>query len=127
MLLSFLDEFGHIGPFVSRTHKSYNASPVFGLAGYILPHQNTRSFATWFFQMKCQLLAAELHQCGVHAATWEKKGNDLFTTKNIRKFPSVQHTMGRLINKIYKLNGRLFYYGRQKYQTPQQSRASGLY
>ena len=29
-----LDEFGHIGPYVSRTHPRYRESPVFGLAGF---------------------------------------------------------------------------------------------
>lgn len=127
MLISFLDEFGHIGPFISRNHRSHNSSPVFGLAGYVLPHQNARIFATWFFQMKGQLLGTEIRNSGKHPATWEKKGIELITTKNIKKYPSIQHAMGRMINKIYKLDGKLFYYGREKYQTPAESRSGGLY
>jgi hypothetical protein len=127
MYIAFLDEFGHIGPFVSRADKRYNHSPVFGLAGYLLPHQNVRSFATWFFQFKNDLLAAELAACGQHPATWEKKGIELFTTKNIKKYPSIRSAASRLLNQIYKRDGKIFYYGRQKYQSPQKSNPSGLY
>jgi len=35
--------------------------------------------------------------------------------------------MGRLINKIYKLDGKLFYHGREKYQAPQDCNSAGLY
>jgi len=56
MYIAFLDEFGHIGPFIRRNDRKYNQSPVFGLAGFVLPHHNVRSFATWFYQYKNQLL-----------------------------------------------------------------------
>src|SRR5258708_2821708 len=114
MLISFLDEFGHIGPFVARNHASYQQSPVFGLAGFLLPHNQTRTFATWFFQFKSKLLEPELKRSGKHPATWEKKGTELFTTKNVKKYPAIKLAPGRVINKIYRLDGRLFYYGRQK-------------
>jgi hypothetical protein len=127
MYIAFLDEFGHIGPFVSRRDQRFNQSPVFGLAGFVLPHANVRSFATWFFQFKNQLLEADLKKSGVHPATWEKKGTELFTTKNINRYRSLTTAGSRIVNQLYKRDGRLFYYGRQKYQTPQQSNASGLY
>jgi Protein of unknown function (DUF3800) len=127
MYIAFLDEFGHIGPFVSRKDRRFNQSPVFGLAGYFLPHQNVRSFATWFYQFKNNLLAAELKRSGQHPATWEKKGAELFTSKNVGKYRSLTSAGARIVNQIYKRDGRLFYYGRHKYQTPQQSKASGLY
>jgi hypothetical protein len=122
-----LDEFGHIGPFIGRTHKRFSQNPVFGLAGFLLPHANVRSFATWFFQYKNQLLETDLRNNGQHPATWEKKGTELFTTKNISQYRSMTSVGARIVNQIYKRDGRLFYYGRQKYQTPQQSNASGLY
>jgi hypothetical protein len=49
MYLVFLDEFGHIGPFSSKTAPRFNESPVFGLAGYLMPEESVRKFATWFF------------------------------------------------------------------------------
>lgn len=37
MIFAYLDEFGHNGPYISRDHKQYNTSPVFGLAGFLMP------------------------------------------------------------------------------------------
>src|SRR5208283_904660 len=61
MYVVYLDEFGHIGPFVSRNDAKYHESPIFGMAGVILPVGEVRSFATWFFQRKCQLLEFEIN------------------------------------------------------------------
>lgn len=128
MYIAFLDEFGHIGPFVGRADKRFSHSPVFGLAGFAIPHTHVRGFATWFFQFKNHLLAAEIAAAGgQHPATWEKKGIELFTTKNINKYPAIASAGSRLINRIYRCDGKLFYYGRQKYQLPQHSNSSGLY
>jgi len=55
---AYLDEFGHIGPYVSRADRRYKESPVFGLAGFVLPSDQVRGFGTWFFQRKCDLLAS---------------------------------------------------------------------
>ncbi|PKD78280.1 DUF3800 domain-containing protein, partial [Escherichia coli] len=33
----YLDEFGHVGPFLSRDHAQYKTSPVFGFGGFLLP------------------------------------------------------------------------------------------
>ena len=41
-----LDEFGHVGPYVSRTDPHHNDSPVFGLAGFVLPVGEVRGFGT---------------------------------------------------------------------------------
>ena len=73
--IAYLDEFGHIGPYIGRDHHSHNDSPVFGLAGFILPLDEVRGFATWFFQRKCDLLDFEIKQAGEHPAVWEKKGS----------------------------------------------------
>ncbi len=37
MYFSYLDEFGHDSPFVSRKRPRHNTSPVFGLAGFVMP------------------------------------------------------------------------------------------
>jgi len=127
MLIAFLDEFGHIGPFVSRSDPKFNHSPVFGLAGYVLPHHQVRHFATFFFKLKSQMLAAELKFVKDHPATWEKKGKELITSRNIKKYVHIREGLARLLNEIYKCNGKLVYYGRQKYQGPAESNSSGLY
>ena len=41
---AYLDEFGHVGPYVSRADPHHNDSPVFGLAGYVLPAVQVRGF-----------------------------------------------------------------------------------
>jgi hypothetical protein len=127
MYIAFLDEFGHIGPFVSRSDPKFNHSPVFGLAGFVLPHERVRSFSTWFYQLKNGVFAKELVDSGKHPATWEKKGSELISTRSIKKYASVREAVPRLLNHIDKSGGKLFYYGRHKYQTPEQSRPSGLY
>jgi uncharacterized protein YaaR (DUF327 family) len=115
MLIAFMDEFGHSGPFISRADRRYNHSPVFGLAGYVLPHNQVRHFATFFFQLKSQMLEAELKTVQDHPATWEKKGTELISTRNIRKYRHVREGILRLLNEIYK------------YQSPEDSNSSGLY
>lgn len=127
MLLAFLDEFGHNGPFISRSDPSHNTSPVFGLAGYVMPHARVRHFATFFYQLKSVMLEADLKKCGVHPATWEKKGSELINTRTIKKYPNIRTGIHRLLNELYKCDGRIVYYGRQKYQAPKDSNASGLY
>jgi hypothetical protein len=92
-----------------------------------MPHYEARGFATWFYQLKAELLSADLRRCGKHPATWEKKGCDFFTSRNVRKYAHIREAANRLINKIYKLDGRIIYYGREKYMTPDHSNPSGLY
>lgn len=127
MHLAFLDEFGHCGPYVARHDKRFNQSPVFGLAGYIIPHSEARNFATLFFQLKSQMLASDLANIRTHPATWEKKGNDLITSKNIRKYAHIREGISRLLRELDKRGGKIFWYGRQKYMAPGQSNSSGLY
>lgn len=127
MLIAFHDEFGHCGPFISRSHSNHNTSPVFGLAGYVMPNRHVRHFATFFFQLKSWMLAHELNQCGVHPATWEKKGSQLINTKNIKKYAHIREGIHRLLNELYKCQGRIVFYGREKYQSPQDSNSNGLY
>ena len=47
---AYLDEFGHIGPYVSRKDSKHNDSPMFGLACFTLPSEQVRGFGIWFFQ-----------------------------------------------------------------------------
>ena len=49
---AYLDEFSQVGPYVSKEHPKYKQSPVFGLAGFVLPSKHVRDFGTWFFQRK---------------------------------------------------------------------------
>ena len=127
MHIAFLDEFGHVGPFKARNDPRYNQSPVFGLAGYILPHYRVRHFATFFLQLKSQMLAYELSKNGEHPATWEKKGAELVTTRNIRRYRHIREGLARLINEVRKCDGKIIFYGREKYMKPEDANSSGLY
>ncbi|WP_420636669.1 DUF3800 domain-containing protein [Candidatus Palauibacter sp.] len=86
---AYLDEFGHIGPYVSREDPKHNDSPVFGLAGFVLPSERVRGFGTWFFKRKCQLLERDIEESGQHPARWEKKGSRLYTVRNIKRYPAL--------------------------------------
>ena len=56
---AYLDEFGHIGPYVSRADPRYKDSPVFGLAGFVRPAAEVRGFGTWFFQRSAPAASGE--------------------------------------------------------------------
>ncbi|WP_338447399.1 DUF3800 domain-containing protein [Pelagerythrobacter marensis] len=127
MHIAFMDEFGHIGPFKARTDRQYNQSPVFGLAGYVMPHRQIRHFATFFLQLKSNVLARELRRNGRHPATWEKKGADLITTKNVTRYRHVREGILRLLNEMRKCDGKIIFYGREKYMKPEDGNSSGLY
>jgi Protein of unknown function (DUF3800) len=127
MQIAFFDEFGHCGPVISRTDARHKTSPVFGLAGIVLPAIEVRAFVTCFFQLKNNMLSSELHASGAHPATWEKKGSELISSKNINTYAHVRQGVSRFLNEIYKRNGRIIYYGREKYQKPEESNSNGLY
>ena len=123
----YIDEFGHIGPYISRDDPKHNDSPVFGLAGYIIPASQIRSFGTWFFNRKCQLLSWEIEQSGEHPAIWEKKGSALYTVKNMTKYPEIIRTMHRILNKIQKIGGNIVYVGVEKRKIADDNNSDGLY
>lgn len=110
----YLDEFGHIGDFISRNHPRHNASPVFGLAGVALPQGAVRSFSMFFHKLKCNLLKWEIERSSVPASRWEKKGSSLYTFQNVTKYPELCHATFRLINKLKREQGFVFYSGVEK-------------
>ena len=124
---AYLDEFGHIGPYVGRAHPRYNESPVFGLAGYVLPSQEVRGFGTWFFQRKCELLGFEIERAGAHPALWEKKGASLYTATNVARYRELRTFTNRLFNRIEALGGFVFYVGIAKSAAPGAHHPNRLY
>jgi Protein of unknown function (DUF3800) len=127
LLLAYLDEFGHIGPYVSRNDPNYNDSPVFGLAGLTLPDSEVRQFGSWFYQRKCELLRFEIERSGKHAAVWEKKGAALFTTRNIEAYPELTRFTRRFLNRIASSGGNLIYVGVHKTARPGEHRPMQMY
>jgi len=125
--IAYLDEFGHIGPFISRSHKSHNTSPVFGLGGFVLPAERVRPFASWFYWLKCSLLAFEIERAGVPAWQWEKKGASLYTTQNVLKYAELRRATARLLNRVEKDAGMVFYVGIEKTHPPGEHNPKRLY
>lgn len=125
--IAYLDEFGHIGPFVSREHPTHNTSPIFGLGGFVLPAGKVRAFATWFYQLKCNLLQFEIDRDGIPAYQWEKKGASLYTSQNITKYKELRQATFRLMNRIERDGGMVFFVGLQKTHSPETHNAKRLY
>ncbi|MFV3404618.1 hypothetical protein ACNFIC_11720 [Pseudomonas sp. NY15463] len=73
MYVADLDEFGHIGPFVSKEDPSFHTHPVFGLAGLVLPAEKVREFSAFFFNLKKNVLGAKIEKTGTHPAAFEEK------------------------------------------------------
>ena len=116
----YLDEFGHIGPYINRTDPRHNDSPVFGLAGFALPIDQVRGFGAWFFQRKQELLAFEIDRAGKHPAVWEKKGASIYTVPNVTNYAELRRFTFRLFNKIDTLGGFLFHVGGTKPLAPEE-------
>jgi Protein of unknown function (DUF3800) len=127
MYIAYLDEFGHIGPYVSRKNDRYAESPVFGLAGLILPAEQVRPFASWFYKRKCQLLDFEIKSSSQHPATWEKKGASLYTIKNIEKYRELRAFTNRFLNKIADCGGHVIYIGLHKQAAVEDHKPLRLY
>lgn len=119
LYIAYLDEFGHIGPYLGRDHPQHRSSPVFGLGGVVLPYLPLRNFATFFFQLKCNLLKFEIERDGVHPAKWEKKGSALYTTANIEKYGELRVATNRYLNRITRDGGFVYYFGLQKTRSPE--------
>lgn len=114
MLIAYLDEFGHIGPYISDSHTKFNTHPVFGYAGFVMPAENVREFGGYFEYIKENLLRYEIERDGAHPRRWEKKGASLFTTKNIELYPELTRAFKRLMRKLDKLGGKVIFYGQVK-------------
>lgn len=125
--IAYLDEFGHIGYFASRTDPKYYHNPVFGLAGFVMPLREVRGFGTWLFQRKCDLFSHEIEHSKKHPSLWEKKGVDLYTIASIHKYPELRRFTNRFFNKIEMLGGFVFYVGVRKTSTLDQHNPNRLY
>ncbi|MDE0306732.1 MAG: DUF3800 domain-containing protein [Albidovulum sp.] len=124
---AYLDEFGHVGPYIARTDPKYRESPVFGLAGFVLPADEVRGFGTWFYQRKCELLAFEIDRSEKHPALWEKKGSSLYTVTNVSRYSVLRWFTNRLLNEIAALGGFAFLVGVRKTSTPEPHVPDRLY
>jgi len=114
LYIAYLDEFGHIGPYISHDHSRHKTHPAFGLGGVVLPYYQVRNFTTFFFQLKNRLLQFEIERDGIHPAKWEKKGASLFRTQNVLQYQELRKATFRLLNKINSMGGYAIYVGSEK-------------
>lgn len=127
MFFVFLDEFGHIGPFISRKDPSHNTSPVFGVGGIILPEQAVRKFSSAFLQLKSAFFDDEISNSRKIAQIWEKKGTDIFKPRPLEKYTERRRLGFRLINQVTAFGGSVFYHGREKTIGKLDGNSVGLY
>jgi hypothetical protein len=112
---------------MARSAPKFNENPAFGLAGIILPENSVRPFATAFLQLKEYIFADEMNRAGVQSSHWEKKGIEIFTAKQVAKYPHFRSTGFRLLNSVQKCGGNVFYYGREKISGTTTVNSVGLY
>jgi hypothetical protein len=86
-----------------------------------------RSFASYFYRLKCNLLAFEIERAGPPAYLWEKKGASLYTTENVLKYPQLHRATASLLHRIEKDEGMVFYVGIQKTHAPERHDSKALY
>jgi hypothetical protein len=127
MFFVYLDEFGHVGPFISRQSERFNENPVFGLGGIILPHTAVRPFATRFLKLKEHVFKDDIAKARTIAQKWEKKGSDIFRPKALERYPAIRTCGFRLINTIRDAGGKIFYNGREKISNNLEVNSMGLY
>lgn len=113
MLIAYLDEFGHVGPFIEPGHRRFGQHPVFGYAGYVLPAANVRAFGARFKRSRDQLFKTEIESSD-SPGQWERKGSEFFTTGSIERRPEQERVFKGLIKVLRQEHGRLFYYGDEK-------------
>lgn len=113
MLVAYLDEFGHVGPYFTDEVRS---RPAFGYAGFVIPVENVREFGGYFEFIKERLLGWEIKRANAHPRRWEKKGASLLTENNMTKYGKREITpaLERLFKKLQRLGGQVVYYGCEK-------------
>ena len=126
--IAYLDEFGHVGPYLSRNDAKYKTSPVFGLGGIILPADTARKFSSWFHWFKKNIFLYEIDNSGIPSYHWEKKGSSLFTTHGNIKYKGNNYELLKLVlKKLSALGGHVIYNGMQKYLLPPLHKSNHLY
>lgn len=74
-----------------------------------------------------ELLGFEISKSGKEPYEWEKHGSNLYTTKSVVIYPNIRQTTNRIINRINKFGGKIFYHGREKISGTEEVNPNGLY
>lgn len=134
----YLDEFGHVGPYLSVDHPIYKTHPVFGLGGFVLPIEEVRPFSSFFFNLKQNLFEdydipkarQEAKEKGesFKLSTWEKKGSKQYSVTNLKHYTKyLTRSTYRFINQITDRGGFLLYVGEAKLKEIEKHDAQRVY
>lgn len=114
MLICFLDEFGHDGPYISKNHPTHNHSPVFGYGGFIIDVDNLREITQKFRSMSNGVYSSSPKIRSKCTKSGEVKGQYVFQ-KDSLKIKRIRQSGHRLMNNISSSGGNLYFYGMEKY------------
>lgn len=113
MLIAYLDEFGHVGPYVADGHPKFGQHPVFGYGGFVIPASNARAMGAEFKRVKTSLFRTEIDKSST-PAQWERKGNEYFSTGSVTARPELIRSFRGIVRQLRAAGGQLFYYGDEK-------------
>jgi hypothetical protein len=114
LLLAYLDEFGHIGPYIGPVHRKFGQHPVFGYAGFVIPAERSRAFQASIVHHKERHFRAEIRASDGNPRLWERKGSEMFTTGSYERYPQNMGFVATLVARLRQLEGRTFFYGQVK-------------
>ena len=93
----------------------------------ILPEEAVRPIATKILRLKEFIFRDEIEKSNIRSSHWEKKGIEIFTAKQLARYPHFRSTGFRLLNYIRNSGGKVFYYGREKISGTTDVDSPGLY
>lgn len=120
MLIAYIDEVGEAGAFISKDHKRFKTSPVFGYAGFVVPeryvHDISRDVASTKQLFHSLLCGDSEEEPGNYIPTWERKGSDILSKHAMRRAgrQEVVELRSLLARISSNYGGKLFYFVREK-------------
>ena len=120
MLIAYIDEVGEAGAFISKDHKRFKTSPVFGYAGFVIPeryvHDISRDVASTKQLFHSLLCGDSEEEPGNYVPTWERKGSDILSKHAMRRAgrQEVVELRSLLARISSNYGGKLFYFVREK-------------
>ena len=131
MYIVYLDEFGHIGPYISKNDPRHNNHPVFGLAGFAIPAHNARKLSSHFFNIKKKFFSKKIIASGKKCYEFEEKSSNFFRNNQFNGSSKIKrektNIINRILSKISDLDGFVIYVGIEKHLSPDEFKSKGLY
>lgn len=115
MYFVFLDEFGHDGPYLNKSDRQYNQSPVFGFGGIILEAGRSFDLSNSMSSIKRSFFktSAEIKGSKAFQGDALRPGKDNYFLRN--RTLNVGYS---LLEAIEKVDGQICYFGVEKTRLP---------